>query len=82
MPWKNGAGTYFFGPVLHPGTTTQLLLLPPDAIMDSFYMRISSALLKDGNFSLFEGCDRLLVTLSTSSVSLTINGKQHWNLGM
>jgi environmental stress-induced protein Ves len=53
MPWKNGGGT-----------TTQLAISPPDATLENFDWRISTAqVASDGPFSAFPGVDRSLAVL-------------------
>jgi uncharacterized protein len=56
MPWKNGGGT-----------TTQLAISPPEAGLDDFDWRISSAQVASaGAFSFFPGIDRSLAVLKGS----------------
>jgi hypothetical protein len=61
MPWKNGGGT-----------TTEVLVLPPGATLDTFETRVSFARVEvDGPFSRFDGVDRTLVLLSGAGISLS-----------
>lgn len=65
MPWKNGQGS-----------TTQIDIFPEGAQFPDgeFLWRLSSARVgASGPFSIFPGCDRLLVVLSGQGLSL--NGK-------
>lgn len=61
MPWKNGGGT-----------TTELLVEPPGATLDSgFTLRVSCAhVATSGPFSAFPGCDRLLLLLQGPGMTL------------
>ena len=62
MPWKNGRGT-----------THQLLVLPPEADLDSFDVRVSLALVQaDGPFSSFPGVDRTMVVIAEAGMTLTL----------
>jgi environmental stress-induced protein Ves len=61
MPWKNGGGS-----------TTEALVLPPGATLDTFEVRVSFArVATDGPFSCFPGVDRTLVLLSGAGVALS-----------
>ncbi|RZI43645.1 HutD family protein [Herbaspirillum sp. HC18] len=61
MPWKNGGGT-----------TTQLAVSPPEANLDNFDWRISTAhVAGDGPFSAFPGIDRSLAVLRGNRLILT-----------
>ena len=61
MPWKNGGGT-----------TTELLIEPPGASLDSgFHWRLSMAEVEvSGPFSRFEGYDRTLLLLAGRGMRL------------
>lgn len=61
MPWKNGQGS-----------TTELAVAPPDALLDGFDWRISIAELRgSGSFSSFPGYERLIVQLDGPPMILT-----------
>lgn len=63
MPWKNGGGS-----------TTQLAIFPPEASLDRFLWRLSSAhVVAAGPFSHFSGVDRSLAILSGDG--LILDGK-------
>jgi len=62
MPWKNGGGE-----------TVQLAIWPPDAGLDHFDWRLTSAnVARSGPFSLFAGVDRSLALVSGGMLSLHI----------
>lgn len=57
MPWKNGRGQ-----------TSEIAISPPDAGLENFSWRLSSApILESGPFSLFPACNRLLTLLEGES---------------
>jgi environmental stress-induced protein Ves len=66
MPWKNGGGE-----------TVEIAIFPPDAALDNFGWRISTATVgSDGLFSTFDGIDRTLCVLSGNGISLALgNGE-------
>ena len=60
MPWKNGGGV-----------TTEALVVPLDASLDSFHLRVSMARVEsDGPFSALVGIDRTLVVTHGSGLEL------------
>jgi uncharacterized protein len=64
MPWKNGGGM-----------TTQLAISPPDATLDNFDWRISTAQVKSGGpFSTFPDIERTLSVLEGAGLVLRIDG--------
>ena len=64
MPWKNGGGE-----------TTEIIVSPADASLDTFDWRISMArVASDGPFSVFPGIDRTLSILDGAGVRLAISG--------
>jgi uncharacterized protein len=64
MAWKNGGGS-----------TTEILVSPPDAGLDDFDWRVSMAeVATDGPFSAFPGIDRTLAILSGEGLRLEIGG--------
>jgi len=66
MPWKNGTSS-----------TTQIAICPPDATIDNFDWRISTAVVSsDGAFSGFPGIERTLVVLEGAGINLAVAGKQ------
>jgi environmental stress-induced protein Ves len=66
MPWKNGADS-----------TTQIAIYPPDATIDNFDWRISTAVVNtDGAFSGFPGIERSLMVLKGAGINLAVAGKQ------
>jgi uncharacterized protein len=66
MPWKNGLGM-----------TTELLVQPTDATLETFDWRLSMARIgSDGPFSTFPGIDRLLMVLE-GSLTLVVDGHSH-----
>lgn len=63
MPWKNGGGS-----------TTEIIVSPPGAALDTFDWRISMATIaSDGPFSIFAGIDRTLSLVSGQGVDLHID---------
>lgn len=65
MPWKNGGGV-----------TTEIAVFPPDAGLDDFLWRVSTARVdQDGPFSIFPEIDRSLSILEGEGLDLTIDGK-------
>jgi environmental stress-induced protein Ves len=63
MPWKNGGGI-----------TTEVLVLPPGATLDTFDVRVSFARIEtDGPFSRFVGVDRTLVLLAGAGLTLAMS---------
>ncbi len=72
MPWKNGLGT-----------TTELLIRPPDATLDNFCFRVSIADLKaSGPFSRFDEIDRVIVQLEGAPMTLSHEGGAERVLGL
>ncbi|WP_394779992.1 HutD family protein [Undibacterium sp.] len=70
MPWKNGGGT-----------TTELVVWPEGAGLDSFGWRISSAVVSSsGPFSRFDGIDRSLAVLQHGVLSLIVDGGEEFSL--
>ena len=64
MPWKNGGGE-----------TTEIIVSPADASLDTFDWRISMArVAADGPFSVFPGIDRTLSILDGAGIRLAVNG--------
>jgi uncharacterized protein len=64
MPWKNGLGT-----------TTEIAVHPPGAGFDALEWRLSIADLgASGPFSLFPGCDRVLVQIEGAPMTLSHEG--------
>lgn len=64
MPWKNGGGS-----------TTEILVQPPDASLDDFDWRVSMAgVAEDGPFSVFPGVDRTLTLLAGPRLVLGFEG--------
>lgn len=64
MPWKNGGGS-----------TTEIIISPPNAALDTFDWRISMATIAgDGPFSIFPGIDRTLSLVSGQGVDLQMEG--------
>jgi environmental stress-induced protein Ves len=62
MPWKNGRGE-----------TVEIAIFPPDADLETFEWRISSAsVASDGPFSSFSGIDRTLCVLSGKGILLSV----------
>ena len=62
MRWKNGKGE-----------TVEIAIEPPDASIDTFNWRISTAaVVEDGAFSCFEGVERTLAVLSGGELHLSI----------
>ncbi|WP_339941216.1 HutD family protein [Undibacterium luofuense] len=63
MPWKNGGGS-----------TTELAIYPPDAGLDQFIWRLSTATVAtDGPFSHFAGIERSLAVLSGDGMDLYLH---------
>jgi uncharacterized protein len=67
MPWKNGGGT-----------TTELIIEPPGATLDSgFHWRLSMAEVGlSGPFSRFDGYDRTLLLLDGNGMRLDFEGRE------
>lgn len=64
MPWKNGGGT-----------TTEIAVFPPDAGLEDFRWRVSTARVEqNGPFSIFPGVDRSLCLLEGVGVTLKVQG--------
>lgn len=64
IPWKNGGGV-----------TTELMVWPVGASLDTFELRISRAKVeKDGPFSIFAGVDRSLLVLEGEGMTLDVEG--------
>lgn len=64
MPWKNGGGV-----------TVEIAVFPPDASVDNFDWRISTAsVVSDGPFSVFAGIDRTLSVLQGDGITLSVEG--------
>jgi environmental stress-induced protein Ves len=64
VPWKNGGGS-----------TTELVIAPPEAGFDDFDWRISLATIaSDGPFSRFPGVDRTLMLVEGHGITLDIDG--------
>ena len=64
MPWKNGQGS-----------TTELAVEPPGAMLDDFLWRVSIAELRaPGPFSTFPGYDRIITQLDGPPMTLTHGG--------
>ncbi|MGH8809556.1 MAG: HutD/Ves family protein [Noviherbaspirillum sp.] len=64
MPWKNGGGV-----------TTQLAIAPPDADLNNFDWRISTAQVAEaGPFSLFAGIDRSIAVLQGGGMAFDLGG--------
>lgn len=64
MPWKNGGGV-----------TTEIAVFPPDAGLDDFHWRVSTARVEQsGPFSIFPGVDRSLSLLDGEGITLKIQG--------
>lgn len=71
MPWKNGCGE-----------TIEIAIFPPDADLETFGWRISSATVaSDGPFSIFAGIDRTLCVLSGNGISLSVGTGESQALG-
>jgi environmental stress-induced protein Ves len=67
QPWKNGGGS-----------TSEVLLYPPEATFDDFGWRISVATIEhSGAFSVFPGIERSLHLLSAGEMCLHIDGQEH-----
>lgn len=65
MPWKNGGGI-----------TTEIAVFPPDAGLNDFHWRVSTARVEqDGPFSIFPGIDRSLSLLDGVGVTLKVQGR-------
>lgn len=65
MPWKNGGGV-----------TTEIAVFPPDAELDDFHWRVSTARVEqDGPFSIFPGMDRSLCLLDGFGITLKVQGR-------
>lgn len=63
MPWKNGGGS-----------TTELAIYPPQAGLDNFIWRLSTATVAtDGPFSHFAGIERSLALLSGDGMDLYLH---------
>lgn len=63
--WKNGGGT-----------TSEVMIWPPDADLNNFDWRISIADIEsDGPFSLFPGIDRTLCILDGAGIFLDVAGR-------
>lgn len=72
MPWKNGLGT-----------TREIAAAPPGASLDTFAWRISVAdVAASGPFSVFPGCDRVIVQLEGPPMTLTHEGRGAVVLGL
>lgn len=66
MPWKNGKGE-----------TVEIAVFPPDASIDDFDWRISTATVaEDGPFSIFPGIDRTLSVLTGEGIVLSVEGAE------
>jgi environmental stress-induced protein Ves len=64
VPWKNGGGS-----------TTELVIAPPEAGFDDFDWRISLATIaSDGPFSRFPGVDRTLMLVEGHGITHDIDG--------
>ncbi|HWK65901.1 MAG TPA: HutD family protein [Rhizobiaceae bacterium] len=64
MPWKNGGGI-----------TTEIAVFPPDAGLDDFHWRVSTARVEqNGPFSIFPGVDRSLSLLDGDGITLKVEG--------
>ncbi|NTF91522.1 HutD family protein [Agrobacterium rhizogenes] len=62
MPWKNGKGE-----------TVEIAVFPPDASVEKFDWRISTAaVVADGPFSTFDEIDRTLSVLTGEGIELTV----------
>lgn len=69
-PWKNGGGT-----------TTEIAVYPPDAVLDEFDWRISLATIsQDGPFSVFAGIDRTLALIEGPGTNLDFDGDRRFFL--
>ncbi|BCH31711.1 hypothetical protein MesoLjLc_36410 [Mesorhizobium sp. L-8-10] len=65
MPWKNGGGV-----------TTEIAVFPPDAGLDDFLWRVSTARVEqNGPFSTFHGVDRSLSILEGNGIVLQVEGR-------
>jgi environmental stress-induced protein Ves len=65
VPWKNGGGS-----------TTQIVVFPPDATFDDFDWRVSLATIsEDGAFSEFPGIERTLALVEGHGMTLEIDGE-------
>jgi len=70
MPWKNGGGE-----------TVEISVFPPDAGLDAFDWRVSTATVaEDGAFSAFPGIDRTLSVLQ-GTLRLAVDGRDTATLG-
>ncbi len=67
VPWRNGRGT-----------TTELAIEPPDAVLGGpFRWRLSAAgVVEDGPFSSFPGLARTLVLIDGPALHLTVDGQE------
>ncbi|RUM27069.1 HutD family protein [Rhizobium vallis] len=66
MPWKNGKGE-----------TVEIAVFPPDASIDDFDWRVSTATVaEDGPFSIFPGIDRTLSVLTGEGIALSVEGTE------
>lgn len=70
MPWKNGGGI-----------TTEIAVFPPDAGLDDFHWRVSTARVEqNGPFSIFPGVDRSLCLLDGFGVTLKVQGRMPFGM--
>ena len=70
MPWKNGGGI-----------TTEIAVFPPDAGLDDFHWRVSTARVEqNGPFSIFPGVDRSLCLLDGFGVTLKAQGRMPFGM--
>ncbi len=66
MPWKNGKGE-----------TVEIAVFPPNASVDTFDWRISTATVaEDGPFSHFAQIDRTLSILTGDGMTLSVQGRE------
>jgi hypothetical protein len=71
VPWKNGGGS-----------TTEIIIEPPDAQFHDFDWRISLATIThDGSFSLFPGVDRTLALVEGPGMVLDVGDGSRFALG-
>jgi environmental stress-induced protein Ves len=71
VPWKNGGGS-----------TTEIIIEPPDAQFHDFDWRISLATItQDGAFSLFPGVDRTLALVEGPGMVLDVDDGSRFALG-
>ena len=70
VPWKNGGGS-----------TTEITIEPPGALIHDFDWRISLATIaQDGPFSLFPGVDRTLALVSGPGLVLDVDDSRRFEL--